>query len=117
MGSQEKYLRPDVIQQVKRLDLRAKFIIEGFLTGLQRSPFHGFSAEFSEHQKYNPGDDPTLIDWNVYARTDRYYIKKFEAETNLTGYMVMDLSESMDYPSAETAAKDGRLTKFEYGIC
>jgi uncharacterized protein (DUF58 family) len=113
-GSQEKYLRPDVIQQVKRLDLRARFIVEGFLVGLQKSPFQGFSAEFSEHKKYEQGDDLSQMDWNVYARTDRHYIKKFEAETNLTGYLVVDLSKSMDYP----ANLDGdRLTKFDYALC
>lgn len=111
MGSQEKYLKPEVIRQVKRLDLRAKFIVEGFLSGLHASPFHGFSAEFSEHRKYSPGDDLSTIDWNVYARTDRYYVKKFEAETNLTSYLVMDLSASMDYTYSQ------ELTKFEYGIC
>ena len=97
LGSQEKYLKPEVIRQVKRLDLRAKFIVEGFLSGLHRSPFHGFSSEFAEHRSYEPGDDIQFIDWNVYARTDRYYIKKFRAETNLAGYLVMDLSASMDY--------------------
>lgn len=111
MGSQERYLKPEVIRQVKRLDLRARFIVEGFLSGLHSSPFHGFSAEFSEHRKYTPGDDISAIDWNVYAKTDRYYIKKFEAETNLTGYLVMDLSASMDYTYEQ------ELTKFEYGIC
>lgn len=111
MATHERFLKPDVIRQVKRLDLRAKFIVEGFLSGLQRSPFHGFSAEFSEHRRYTPGDDPSAIDWTVFARTDRYYIKKFEAETNLTGYLVMDLSASMDYTHRQ------ELTKFEYGIC
>ena len=88
----EKYLRPEVIRQVARLDLRAKFIVEGFLAGLHASPFHGFSVEFSEHRKYVPGDDLKDLDWNVYAKTDKYYLKKFEAETNVTGYLVMDLS-------------------------
>jgi uncharacterized protein (DUF58 family) len=111
LGSQEKYLRPDVIRQVARLDLRARFIVEGFLSGLHRSPFQGFSSEFSEHRKYEPGDDIQYIDWNVFARTDRYYVKKFDAETNLTGYLVMDLSASMDYTLEQ------ELTKFEYGIC
>jgi uncharacterized protein (DUF58 family) len=106
----EKYLKPEVIRQVSRLDLRAKFIIEGFLTGLHASPFHGFSVEFSEHRKYTPGDNIADIDWNVFAKTDRFYIKKFEAETNLTGYLLMDLSGSMGY----TYRQD--LTKFEYGI-
>lgn len=111
MAAPERYLKPDVIRQVKRLDLRAKFIVEGFLSGLHASPFHGFSAEFSEHRRYNPGDDIASIDWNVFARTDRYYVKKFEAETNLTGYLAMDLSASMDYTLSQ------ELTKFEYAIC
>jgi uncharacterized protein (DUF58 family) len=109
--STEKYLRPEVIRQVARLDLRAKFIVEGFLAGLHASPYHGFSVEFSEHRKYVPGDDPKDLDWNIYAKTDRYYIKKFEAETNLTGYLVMDLSASMAYTYRQ------ELTKFEYAIC
>lgn len=111
MPTQEQYLKPEVIQQVKRLDLRARFIVEGFLSGLHASPFHGFSAEFSEHRKYEPGDDLNTIDWTVFARTDRYYVKKFEAETNLTGYLAMDLSASMDYTYRQ------QLTKFEYAIC
>jgi uncharacterized protein (DUF58 family) len=109
-GTAEKYLKPEVIRQVTRLDLRARFIVEGFLSGLHASPFHGFSVEFSEHRKYSPGDNIADIDWNVYAKTDRFYIKKFEAETNLTGYMVMDLSGSMGYTYRQ------ELTKFEYGI-
>jgi uncharacterized protein (DUF58 family) len=109
--STEKYLRPEVIRQVARLDLRAKFIVEGFLAGLHASPYHGFSVEFSEHRKYVPGDDLKDLDWNIYAKTDRYYVKKFEAETNLTGYLAMDLSASMAY----TYRQD--LTKFEYSIC
>jgi uncharacterized protein (DUF58 family) len=111
MATAEKYLRPDVIRQVSRLDLRAKFIVEGFLAGLHASPFHGFSVEFSEHRKYVPGDDPKDIDWNIFAKTDKYYIKKFEAETNLTGYLAMDLSASMAYTYRQ------ELTKFEYAIC
>src|SRR5437764_708649 len=111
MSSPEKYLRPEVIRQVARLDLRAKFIVEGFLAGLHASPYHGFSVEFSEHRKYVPGDDLKDLDWNIYAKTDRYYVKKFEAETNLTGYLAMDLSASMAYTYRQ------ELTKFEYAIC
>src|SRR6059058_4847527 len=116
--STEKYLRPDVIRQVARLDLRAKFIVEGFLAGLHGSPFHGFSVEFSEHRKYVPGDDIKDLDWTVYAKTEKYYVKKFQAETNLTGYLVMDLSGSMDYPTPEElrGRRQGDLTKFEYAI-
>jgi uncharacterized protein (DUF58 family) len=109
--STEKYLRPEVIRQVARLDLRAKFIVEGFLSGLHASPFHGFSVEFSEHRKYTPGDDLKDMDWNVYAKTDKYYLKKFQAETNMTGYLVMDLSASMAYTYRQ------ELTKFDYAIC
>ena len=111
MSSVEKYLRPEVVRQISRLDLRAQFIVKGFFQGLHASPFHGFSVEFSEHRKYTPGDNPQDIDWLVYAKTDKYYIKKFEAETNITGYLVMDLSQSMGYTHRQ------QMTKFEYGIC
>src|ERR1700757_2956889 len=111
MAAAEKYLRPEVIRQVARLDLRAKFIVEGFLAGLHASPFHGFSVEFSEHRKYVPGDDIKDLDWNVYAKTEKYYLKKFQAETNMTGYLVMDLSASMAYTYRQ------ELTKFDYAIC
>jgi uncharacterized protein (DUF58 family) len=109
--STEKYLRPEVINQVARLDLRARFIVQGFLAGLHASPYHGFSVEFSEHRKYVPGDDLKDLDWNVYAKTDKYYLKKYQAETNLTGYLVMDLSASMAYTYRQ------ELTKFDYAIC
>jgi uncharacterized protein (DUF58 family) len=108
--SAEQYLKPEVIRTVARLDLRARFIVEGFLSGLHASPFHGFSVEFSEHRRYTQGDDPRNIDWLVYAKTDRYYVKKYEAETNITGYLLMDLSESMAYTHRQ------ELTKFDYCI-
>src|SRR6266567_3527147 len=111
MNAPERYLRPEVIRQVSRLDLRARFIVEGFLAGLHASPFHGFSVEFSEHRKYTPGEDVKDLDWHVYAKTERYYVKKFQAETNVTGYLVMDLSASMAYTYRQ------ELTKFEYAIC
>jgi uncharacterized protein (DUF58 family) len=111
MAAPEKYLRPEVIRQVARLDLRAKFIVEGFLSGLHASPFHGFSVEFSEHRKYVHGDDLKDLDWNVYAKTDKYYLKKFQAETNVTAYLAMDLSASMAYTYRQ------ELTKFDYCIC
>ena len=100
-----------MIRQISRLDLRAQFIVKGFMQGLHASPFHGFSVEFSEHRKYSQGDDPKDIDWLVYAKTDKYYVKKFEAETNITGYRVMDLSRSMAYTYRQ------ELTKFDYSIC
>ncbi len=106
----EQYLRPDVIQQVVRLDLKARFIVEGFLSGLHASPYHGFSVEFSEHRKYVPGDDIRQIDWGVYGKTDRFYIKKYQAETNLDAYLLVDCSGSMAY------ATGGRMSKMDYAI-
>ncbi len=111
MSSAEKYLKPEVIQSIGRLDLRAKFIVEGLLSGLHASPFQGFSVEFSEHRRYEPGDDPRDIDWQVFARTDRIYIRRYQAETNITGYLLMDLSRSMGYTWRQ------KLTKFDYSVC
>ena len=111
MTTVEKYLKPEVARQIARLDLRAQFVVKGFLQGLHASPFHGFSVEFSEHRKYTTGDDPKDIDWLVYAKTDKYYVKKFEAETNITGYLAMDLSQSMGFTYRQ------ELTKFDYAIC
>lgn len=107
----EKYLRPEVLQSIKRLDLKARFIVKGFMQGLHASPLQGFSVEFSEHRKYTQGDDPKDIDWLIYAKTDKYYVKKFEAETNLTGYLVVDTSRSMGYSYQQS------MTKFDYSIC
>ena len=106
----EKYLKPEVIQTVKRLDMRARFIVGGFMAGLHASPFHGFSVEFSEHRRYTQGDDPKDIDWLVFAKTDRYYVKKYQAETNITGYLLLDLSGSMGYTYRQS------LTKFDYAV-
>ncbi|MCA9132898.1 MAG: DUF58 domain-containing protein [Planctomycetales bacterium] len=111
MVAVEQYLKPELAAQIKRLDLRAKMVVRGFLQGLHASPFHGFSVEFSEHRRYAPGDDPKDIDWVAYAKTQKYYVKKFEAETNLTGYLAIDLSRSMDYSYRQS------LTKLDYCIC
>ncbi|NDC64145.1 MAG: DUF58 domain-containing protein [Planctomycetia bacterium] len=106
----EEYLKPEVVRQIARLDLRAQFIVRGFLQGLHASPYQGFSVEFSEHRKYAAGDDPKDIDWLVYAKTDKHYVKKFEAETNITGYLVIDTSGSMAY------AYGRQVTKLDYSI-
>lgn len=111
MVAVEQYLKPELAAQIKRLDLRAKMVVRGFLQGLHASPFHGFSVEFSEHRRYSPGDDPKDIDWVAYAKTGKYYVKKFESETNLTGYLAIDLSASMDYTYRQS------LTKLDYCIC
>lgn len=105
----EAYLRPDVIQQVQRFDLKAKFLIEGFLSGLHSSPYKGFSVEFSEHRKYVRGDDFRAIDWKLWSRTNKYYVKQFEAETNLTGTLVVDVSASMGY-----AGPGQKVSKLQY---
>ena len=111
MPAAEDYLKPEVINQIRRLDLRAQMMVKGFLQGLHASPYHGFSVQFSEHRRYAHGDDPKLIDWLAYAKTDRYFVKRYEAETNLTGYVVMDLSRSMGFSYQRS------LTKFDYCIC
>ena len=110
-GLAEKYLRPETIRQVSGLDLKARFIVEGFFSGLHASPFQGFSVEFSEHRKYVPGDDLRLIDWNVYAKTQRYYIKKYRAETNMKCFLLVDASTSMGYSYSPDT-----MTKMDYSI-
>mgnify|MGYP006175303633 CR=1 FL=1 len=81
------YLAPSTLARLGSLELKARTIVEGFLSGLHRSPYKGFSVEFAEYRQYLPGDDLSTLDWKVYARTDRHYVKKFEAETNITGYL------------------------------
>ncbi len=98
---------PEVVASLKNLELIARMIVEGFLVGLHKSPYHGFSVEFSEHRPYNPGDNIRDIDWKVYGRTNRYYIKQYEEETNLRAYLLLDISGSMGYGSAH-------LTKLQY---
>jgi uncharacterized protein (DUF58 family) len=97
MNPLAQYLDPQVIQQVGRLDLRARFIVEGFLAGLHSSPFQGFSTEFSEHRKYVKGDEPRSIDWKVFARTDRLFVRKYEAETHMACHLLVDASASMGF--------------------
>ncbi len=90
---------PATLMRIKNLQMRARVVVEGFFSGLHRSPFHGFSVEFSEYRQYTPGDDPRYIDWRLFARSDRYYIKRFEDETNLRCYLLVDQSRSMGYGS------------------
>lgn len=94
-----KYLIPSVIARLSNMELKAKQVVEGFMAGLHKSPYHGFSVEFAEHRQYMPGDDPRHLDWKVLARTNRYYIKQFEEETNLKSYILLDISKSMTYNS------------------
>src|SRR5947199_4432102 len=89
------FLDPAVIARLGTLELKARTIVEGFLSGLHRSPFKGFSVEFAEYRQYMPGDDLSTIDWKVFARSDRYYVKQFEEETNLDAQLMLDVSGSM----------------------
>ena len=108
--SSRQFLDPAVVARLGTLELKARSIVEGFLSGLHRSPFKGFSVEFAEYRQYIPGDDLSTIDWKVYARSDRHYVKKFEEETNLDCHLMLDVSASMSYGS-------GGMTKYEYGQC
>src|SRR5712675_1635568 len=92
---------PQTLMSIKSLEFRARVVVEGFWHGLHRSPYHGFSVEFSEYRQYSPGDDPRYLDWRLYARSDRYFIKKFEDETNLRCHLMVDLSRSMGFCSLE----------------
>lgn len=102
------FLAPAVIARVSRLDLRAKQVVEGFITGMHKSPFFGNSVEFVQHREYVRGDDLRRLDWKVWSKTDRFFIKQYEEETNLRATLVVDVSESMQYGK-------GAMTKYEYG--
>jgi uncharacterized protein (DUF58 family) len=102
------FLDPATLARLGTLDLKARTIVEGFLTGLHRSPFKGFSVEFAEYRQYLPGDDLATLDWKVYARTDRHFVKKYQEETNLECHILLDVSRSMGYGS-------GAVTKLQYG--
>lgn len=101
-------LDPQVITQAERLGLCARFIVEGYMAGEHKSPYRGFAIEFAQHREYSPGDDLRHLDWKVLGRTDRYYVKQYEQETNFIAHILLDGSESMKYSS-------GRLSKFDYG--
>lgn len=103
----KKFLQPSVISKLANIELKAKFVVEGFIAGLHKSPYHGFSVEFAEHRQYMPGDDLKYLDWKVLGRTDRYYIKQFEEETNLKSYIIVDASRSMQFRSSESELSSG----------
>jgi len=107
MAGQARYLDPAIVARLGSIDLKAKTIVEGFLTGLHRSPFKGFSVEFAEYRQYLPGDDLATLDWKIYARSDRHVVKKFEEETNVECHILLDVSRSMGYSSHE-------VTKLQY---
>jgi uncharacterized protein (DUF58 family) len=95
-----RFLRPDMVSKLANMSLIARLVVEGFITGLHKSPYHGFSVEFAEHRPYMPGDDIRHVDWKVYGKTDRFYLKQFEEETNLKSYLLVDISASMGFHSA-----------------
>jgi uncharacterized protein (DUF58 family) len=113
MNTQLTYLQPEIVSKMSNMEIRARLVVEGFITGLHKSPYHGFSVEFAEHRQYMPGDEIRRIDWRVYGKTDRFYIKQFEEETNLKSYIVLDTSASMSYSSPAKSGKK-RITKLEY---
>jgi uncharacterized protein (DUF58 family) len=106
-----KYFQPEVLSRIGRLELRARHVVEGFISGMHASPYRGFSVEFANHRAYVPGDDIRRIDWRVYAKADRYFVKEYEEETNVRAHLVLDCSASMAYPDHPGT---GRMTKWDY---
>jgi uncharacterized protein (DUF58 family) len=107
MPDSKRFLHPEAIKRISRMDLRARHIVEGFLSGMHRSPYFGQSVEFLQHREYVPGDDLRHVDWKVWARQDRLYVKQYEEDTNLRCTMLVDVSNSMAYGG-------GPLDKYEY---
>ncbi len=103
-----KYLQPEIVARLDYMALRARLVVEGYLIGLHKSPYHGFSVEFAEHRAYGLGDELKHLDWKLYGKTDRYYIKQYEEETNLRSYLLLDVSKSMTYSSHA-------VSKLDYG--
>ncbi len=109
-GDYRKYLDPSIISKLNSLELRARLVVEGFMVGLHKSPYHGFSVEFTEHRPYMQGDSIKDIDWKVYGKTEKFFIKQYEEETNLKSYILLDTSKSMGYSSEKN------ISKLEYAI-
>src|SRR5262245_46264906 len=112
MSDTPNYLDPTTLARLHGLELRARSIVEGYVSGVHRSPYHGFSIEFAEHREYSPGDDLRYVDWKVFGKTDKFYLKQYEEETNLVSYLLLDASESMRYRSDAAP-----LSKLEYAQC
>lgn len=106
-----KYFRPEVLTKIARLELRARHVVEGFVSGMHASPYRGFSVEFANHRPYVPGDDIRRIDWRVFAKADRFFVKEYEEETNMRVHLLLDCSGSMAYPEHSGT---GRMTKWDY---
>jgi uncharacterized protein (DUF58 family) len=101
----KSYLNPSTISKLNSLELKARMVVEGFMVGLHKSPYHGFSVEFSQHRPYMQGDDLKNVDWKVYGKTEKYFIKQYEEETNLKSYIILDTSKSMDFKSGINISK------------
>ena len=112
MDAKSKFLDPQTLSKLQGLELRARSIVEGYVSGVHRSPYHGFSIEFAEHREYSPGDDLRYVDWKVFGKTDKFYLKQYEEETNLVSYLLLDTSQSMQYKSDAAP-----LSKLEYAQC
>ena len=108
------YADPAVLDKIARLDLRARLVVEGFITGLHKSPYHGFAVEFASHREYVPGDEIKHIDWKVWSKTDRLYIKEYEEETNLRCTLLLDCSKSMAYGGRGAIGSPDGMSKFDY---
>ena len=105
MENSQKYLNPQTLASLEGLDLQARLVVEGYVAGMHPSPYHGFSVEFAEHREYVPGDDIRHVDWKVWSKTDKLYLKQYEEETNLLLYLLLDTSESMGYASGKNVTK------------
>ena len=106
----KNFLNPSTVSKLNSLELKARLVVEGFMVGLHKSPYHGFSVEFTEHRPYMQGDSLKDVDWKVYGKTDKFFIKQYEEETNLKSYILLDSSKSMQYSSGKN------ISKLEYGI-
>jgi uncharacterized protein (DUF58 family) len=115
MNDTQRYLDPVALAKVRNLEMQARLIVEGYLSGMHKSPYHGFSVEFAQHREYVPGDDLKHLDWKVYSRTGRFYLKQYEEETNLACWLLVDASESMQYGSGQLGP-DGQplVRKYDY---
>lgn len=108
-GDYQNYLNPSVVSKITNLELRARLVVEGFMVGLHKSPYHGFSVEFSQHRPYMQGDNLKDVDWRVFGKTEKYFIKQYEEETNLKCFILLDTSKSMSF------ASEKNISKLEYG--
>lgn len=108
----KKYLNPSLVARLSNMELKARLVVEGFIAGMHKSPYHGFSVEFAEHRQYMPGDDLKHLDWKILGKTDKYFIKRFEEETNLKSYILLDISRSMDFKSEKLNGISSQKKKF-----